>query len=160
MSKLARFTKLKIHFIVTINTSITSQLHAIFQLYLSLHLLVSCPTMAFCLRSPLSLFFVLLFLQTLGGKAATCNDCFVQSRAAYYPNSEVQGTDGKRLLTSNVTKKKNEQHILRFLINTFPIQLQSVLVGLVRSEQQLTVGMCQQPLTSIAMGLDVVLVTR
>lgn len=49
--------------------------------------------MAFCLRSPLSLFFVLLFLQTLGGKAATCNDCFVQSRAAYYPNSEVQGTD-------------------------------------------------------------------
>ncbi|XP_062030255.1 expansin-like B1 [Rosa rugosa] len=49
--------------------------------------------MAFCLQSPLCLFIVFLLLQTLGGKAATCNDCFVQSRAAYYPNSETQGTD-------------------------------------------------------------------
>jgi hypothetical protein len=32
-------------------------------------------------------------LQTSIGEAATCSDCFVQSRAAYYPNSEENGSD-------------------------------------------------------------------
>ncbi|CAK9173354.1 unnamed protein product [Ilex paraguariensis] len=33
-----------------------------------------------------------LFLLTLGN-AAPCSDCFIHSRAAYYPNSDEQGTD-------------------------------------------------------------------
>ncbi|XP_008229528.1 PREDICTED: expansin-like B1 isoform X2 [Prunus mume] len=48
--------------------------------------------MAFSLWSQLSLFIVLLVVQT-PGEAATCSDCFVHSRASYYPNSEAQGTD-------------------------------------------------------------------
>lgn len=35
-----------------------------------------------------------LFMQTLAD--TSCTDCFVQSRAAYYPNSEENGTDGKK----------------------------------------------------------------
>ncbi|KAK6935038.1 RlpA-like protein, double-psi beta-barrel domain [Dillenia turbinata] len=38
------------------------------------------------------LFASFLLLQT-PSDAATCSDCFVQSRAAYYPNSDEQGTD-------------------------------------------------------------------
>ncbi|TQD87292.1 hypothetical protein C1H46_027159 [Malus baccata] len=49
--------------------------------------------MAFSLGSQvLSLLIVLLLLQS-PGEAATCSDCFVHSRATYYPNSEEQGTD-------------------------------------------------------------------
>ncbi|BFG31148.1 hypothetical protein CerSpe_174220 [Prunus speciosa] len=48
--------------------------------------------MAFSLWSQLSLFIVLLVVQT-PGEAATCSDCFVHSRASYYPNSEAQGTE-------------------------------------------------------------------
>ncbi|KAJ9130544.1 hypothetical protein P3X46_034386 [Hevea brasiliensis] len=43
-------------------------------------------------QSPFLLFATLLFLQTLA-EAATCSDCFIHSRAAYYPNSDEQGTD-------------------------------------------------------------------
>ncbi|XP_059640051.1 expansin-like B1 [Cornus florida] len=45
-----------------------------------------------------SLFFLvatLLLMQTLGD-AATCSDCFIQSRAAHYPNSDEQGTETGR----------------------------------------------------------------
>ncbi|KAJ0113204.1 hypothetical protein Patl1_01197 [Pistacia atlantica] len=49
-----------------------------------------CPTMA--LKSFLFFFATLLLIQTLA-EAATCSDCFVQSRAAYYPNSDDNGTD-------------------------------------------------------------------
>ncbi|CAN1256949.1 Expansin-like B1 [Linum perenne] len=34
-----------------------------------------------------------LLMQNLQTNAATCKDCFVQSRAAHYPNSDEQGTD-------------------------------------------------------------------
>ncbi|CAL0331191.1 unnamed protein product [Lupinus luteus] len=37
------------------------------------------------------LLLTLLFMQTMAD--TSCTDCFVQSRAAYYPNSEVNGTD-------------------------------------------------------------------
>ncbi|CAN1746420.1 Expansin-like B1 [Linum perenne] len=36
---------------------------------------------------------VVLLMQNLQINAATCKDCFVQSRAAHYPNSDEQGTD-------------------------------------------------------------------
>ncbi|RDX70856.1 Expansin-like B1 [Mucuna pruriens] len=45
--------------------------------------------MAFSLLCPL--FATFLFTQTLAD--TSCTDCFVQSRAAYYPNSEENGTD-------------------------------------------------------------------
>ncbi|EEF33601.1 Major pollen allergen Ory s 1 precursor, putative [Ricinus communis] len=48
--------------------------------------------MAPSLRPLLLLFATLLFLQTLA-EAATCSDCFTHSQAAYYPNSDEQGTD-------------------------------------------------------------------
>ncbi|KAB2632303.1 expansin-like B1 [Pyrus ussuriensis x Pyrus communis] len=49
--------------------------------------------MAFSLGSQvLSLLIVLLLLQS-PSEAATCSDCFIHSRATYYPNSEAQGTD-------------------------------------------------------------------
>jgi len=34
----------------------------------------------------------LIFMQTLAD--TSCTDCFIHSRAAYYPNSEEHGTDG------------------------------------------------------------------
>ena len=37
----------------------------------------------------------LIFMQTLAD--TSCTDCFIHSRAAYYPNSEEHGTDGKKL---------------------------------------------------------------
>ncbi|KAF1862249.1 hypothetical protein Lal_00026773 [Lupinus albus] len=37
------------------------------------------------------LLLTLLFIQTMAD--TSCTDCFVQSRAAYYPNSEVNGTE-------------------------------------------------------------------
>ncbi|KAA8522103.1 hypothetical protein F0562_012583 [Nyssa sinensis] len=48
--------------------------------------------MAFSHQSLLFLVATLLLMQTLGD-AATCSDCFIQSRAAYYPNSDEQGTE-------------------------------------------------------------------
>jgi hypothetical protein len=45
----------------------------------------------------------LLFMQTLA-EAATCSDCFIHSRAAYYPNSYENGTDSKRPLTKYFKK--------------------------------------------------------
>nr|AFB77226.1 expansin L [Betula platyphylla] len=48
--------------------------------------------MASSLWSPLSLFATLLLMQTLA-EAQTSSDSFVHSRAAYYPNSDQQGTD-------------------------------------------------------------------
>ncbi|EEF33602.1 expansin-like B1 [Ricinus communis] len=47
--------------------------------------------MAPSLWSLLLLLATLLFMQTLA-EAATCSDCFSQSRAAHYPNSDDQGT--------------------------------------------------------------------
>lgn len=47
--------------------------------------------MGLSLQSLLFLFASSLLLNTLV-YAATCSDCFVQSRAAYYPNSDQQGT--------------------------------------------------------------------
>ncbi|KAL6985826.1 hypothetical protein U1Q18_019198 [Sarracenia purpurea var. burkii] len=47
--------------------------------------------------SDLSLWFLFttfLLFQT-PGDAATCSDCFTHSRAAYYPNSDQQGTDSE-----------------------------------------------------------------
>ncbi|CAK9172643.1 unnamed protein product [Ilex paraguariensis] len=41
------------------------------------------------------LFATSLFIQNLGD-AATCSDCFVHSRAAYYPNSDEKGSDTGR----------------------------------------------------------------
>ncbi|XP_057977417.1 expansin-like B1 [Malania oleifera] len=48
--------------------------------------------MALSLQSVLFLLASLLLVQTLAD-AATCSDCFVQSRAAYYPNSDEKGTE-------------------------------------------------------------------
>jgi hypothetical protein len=35
-----------------------------------------------------------LFMQTIAD--TSCTDCFVQSRASFYPNSDEKGTDGKK----------------------------------------------------------------
>ncbi|PSR91666.1 Expansin-like [Actinidia chinensis var. chinensis] len=51
--------------------------------------------MAFSHLSLLFLFATFLLMQTLGD-AATCSDCFTHSRAAYYPNSDEQGTETGR----------------------------------------------------------------
>ncbi|XP_057512635.1 expansin-like B1 [Actinidia eriantha] len=51
--------------------------------------------MAFSHPSLLFLFVTFLLMQTLGD-AATCSTCFTQSRAAYYPNSDEQGTETGR----------------------------------------------------------------
>ncbi|XP_052170522.1 expansin-like B1 [Diospyros lotus] len=48
--------------------------------------------MAFSQLSLSFLFATFLLMQTLGN-AATCSDCFTHSRAAYYPNSDEQGTE-------------------------------------------------------------------
>jgi hypothetical protein len=54
--------------------------------------------MASSLCSLLSLFATLLLVQTLPpAEAQTSSDSFVHSRAAYYPNSDQQGTDCKRI---------------------------------------------------------------
>ncbi|GAV71891.1 DPBB_1 domain-containing protein [Cephalotus follicularis] len=47
---------------------------------------------ALSLQSLLFLSATLLLIQSLA-EAATCSNCFIQSRAAYYPNSDEQGTD-------------------------------------------------------------------
>ena len=52
--------------------------------------------MAVSLWSPLSLVATLLLMLTLAG-AQTSSDPFIHSRAAYYPNSDEQGTDSKRI---------------------------------------------------------------
>ncbi|KAI5594491.1 hypothetical protein BDE02_03G076800 [Populus trichocarpa] len=51
--------------------------------------------MAPSLRFLLFLSATLFFMQTLT-EAATCSDCFIHSRAAYYPNSDENGTDTGR----------------------------------------------------------------
>ncbi|KAH7863694.1 hypothetical protein Vadar_020833 [Vaccinium darrowii] len=51
--------------------------------------------MAFSQLSLLSLFASFLLTQT-PGDAATCSDCFTRSRAAYYPNSDENGTETGR----------------------------------------------------------------
>ncbi|XP_065879072.1 expansin-like B1 [Euphorbia lathyris] len=48
--------------------------------------------MASSLQS-LLLLFTILFISQTRLEAATCSDCFTHSRAAYYPNSDEQGTD-------------------------------------------------------------------
>ncbi|KAG7952445.1 hypothetical protein I3843_12G059300 [Carya illinoinensis] len=59
---------------------------------LLLFLLFFSPAMALSLRYPLSLFATLLLVHTLA-EAQTSSDPFIHSRAAYYPNSDEQGTD-------------------------------------------------------------------
>ncbi|KAJ6706030.1 EXPANSIN-B3 [Salix purpurea] len=49
------------------------------------------PSLRFLLLLPATFF----FMQTLA-EAATCSDCFIQSQAAYYPNSDEYGTDTGR----------------------------------------------------------------
>ncbi|KAJ6347856.1 hypothetical protein OIU76_004366 [Salix suchowensis] len=49
------------------------------------------PSLRFLLLLPATFF----FMQTLA-EAATCSDCFIQSQAAYYPNSDENGTDTGR----------------------------------------------------------------
>ncbi|GLT81201.1 hypothetical protein SLA2020_525990 [Shorea laevis] len=46
--------------------------------------------MALSLQSLVIIFAALLLAPA---EAATCSDCFIQSRAAYYPNSDIQGSD-------------------------------------------------------------------
>ncbi|PON34061.1 Expansin/Lol pI [Parasponia andersonii] len=46
--------------------------------------------------SSLSFLFAILLLMHAHAKASTCSDCFVQSRASYYPNSDEKGTDTGR----------------------------------------------------------------
>ncbi|WCJ20708.1 Expansin-like B1 [Euphorbia peplus] len=41
----------------------------------------------------LLLLFIIFFISLTPLEAATCSDCFTHSRAAYYPNSDEQGTD-------------------------------------------------------------------
>ncbi|MBA0584282.1 hypothetical protein Gorai_015103, partial [Gossypium raimondii] len=48
--------------------------------------------MALSIQSLLILFTTLLLKETLV-VAETCSNCFTHSRAAYYPNSDEQGTD-------------------------------------------------------------------
>ena len=59
-----------------------------------LPLLRTSNTMASSLSS-LSFLFAILLLMQAQAYASTCNDCFIQSRAAYYPNSDELGTDSK-----------------------------------------------------------------
>jgi hypothetical protein len=40
-----------------------------------------------------------LFMQTMAD--TSCTDCFVQSRASFYPNSDEKGTDGKKTEMDN-----------------------------------------------------------
>lgn len=58
--------------------------------------------MALSLLCPLLVTF--LFMQTLADTS------FIQSRAAYYPNSEEKGTDGKKikLIEDHQTQRCNE----------------------------------------------------
>lgn len=46
-----------------------------------------------------------LFMQTLAD--TSCNDCFVQSRASFYSNSEENGTDGKKTDKTNDSNNAN-----------------------------------------------------
>ncbi|KAA8525934.1 hypothetical protein F0562_007966 [Nyssa sinensis] len=66
-------------------------------LYLRFHCFCSLlfSKMALSIRSIWLLVATLLLKQTLGD-AATCSDCFIQSRAAHYPNSDEQGTETGR----------------------------------------------------------------
>lgn len=57
---------------------------------------ISCVTMTPFFSSLFFIFAILLLMQSQV-KASACSDCFVQSRAAYYPNSDEQGTDRKRV---------------------------------------------------------------
>lgn len=81
----------------TINSS--TQLHALHTCLFAI-LIPSCfcylnPTsMAPFLKSLLILFATFLSIINLG-KAATCSECFIHSRAAYYPNSDDKGTESK-----------------------------------------------------------------
>lgn len=49
--------------------------------------------MALSLKSLMFLLATLRIMQALAAEAETCSDCFIQSRAAHYPNSDEQGTD-------------------------------------------------------------------
>ncbi|KAM6557425.1 hypothetical protein CsatB_004444 [Cannabis sativa] len=44
----------------------------------------------------LSFLFAILLIMHAKAKASTCDDCFTQSRASYYPNSDEKGTDSGR----------------------------------------------------------------
>lgn len=57
--------------------------------------------MALSLLYPL-LLATFLFMQTLADTS------FVQSRAAFYPNSQENGTDGKKITDKKITKCKHE----------------------------------------------------
>ena len=56
-------------------------------------------------------------MQTLA-EAATCSDCFTHSRAAYYPNSDENGTDSKRRLLKYYKKKKT----IKLAVHLLPIE--------------------------------------
>ncbi|XP_057799623.1 expansin-like B1 [Salvia miltiorrhiza] len=52
--------------------------------------------MASCLKFVFGLLAAALFLLESLGDAAPCTDCFTQSRASYYPNSDEKGTETGR----------------------------------------------------------------
>lgn len=121
--------------------------------------------MALSLRYPLSLFATLLLVHTLA-EAQTSSDPFIHSRAAYYPNSDEQGTDSK-----TIYYKKQKRHALGYMLwyiitktsmflSILLIELQVAHVGLVPLELQSMVGMCRLHLTSTEMALAVGLATR
>jgi len=69
------------------------------------------PIMVPTLQFLLFLSGTLLFMQTLA-EAATCSDCFIHSRAAYYPNSYENGTDSKRPLIKYLITIRLTVHLL------------------------------------------------
>ncbi|KAJ7003530.1 expansin-like B1 [Populus alba x Populus x berolinensis] len=97
MSNLAKFTKLKnMGGCFCYKYYKPCSLHALPPHLLCFYYLLSLyPIMAPSLRFLLFLSATLFFMQTLA-EAATCSDCFTHSRAAYYPNSDENGTDTGR----------------------------------------------------------------
>jgi len=95
-------------------------------------------------------------MQTLAD--TSCTDCFIHSRAAYYPNSEEHGTDGmKWSWCDNIEKENYKCYIYdMFLLNS----LQLVHAALVPLVLRWMAGMYQLHLLSTEMVLVVEPVTR
>lgn len=60
-----------------------------------------------------------IFLSALNtATAATCSDCFIPSRAAYYPNSDEKGTESKILNYEHLSHTNVQMHLVRITAYT------------------------------------------
>lgn len=116
--------------------------------------------MALKLHLLFSLSAALILMQT-PAEAANCTDCFIQSRATYYANSNELGTDCKRI-TESTSKAQLLLMSSMFCIftNHSDYGLQPVHVGSVLLEPQSMEVMCLLLQISIEMELAAVLATR